>query len=156
MKFSIVLFIIWSNVAFGQITNQLKSDSSDIYVHAFNKYCEQLSNFMPNTKTVYIEENKFYSNLLPNKVKSLEIVKLSSKDILNTCRKGKYIYLTAIIPMRNKNDIFYVGIIPFKVYAKKKRFNFINEGGINFNYSFNKEMGQFTFIDSQGGIPKMN
>lgn len=149
----ISLLVIFSNVAFGQITNQLKSDSSDIYVHAFNQYCEQVIKYTPDVNTIYVEEGKFYSHLLPNSVKSLEVRKLSVKEILRFCRKGRYKYITVMYPVLNKSDTFYVGIIPFKVFAKKKRFHYVNEGGINFNYSFDSQTGQFTFIDSKGGIP---
>jgi hypothetical protein len=155
MKINVLLLTLWSNLVFGQLTNQLKSDSSDIYVHAFNQYCEQIIKYSPSITTIYIEQGKFYSHILPLKVKNLEIKKLSSKNILKVCRNGKYKYITAIIPLRNKNDVFYVGIIPFKVFAKKKKIHYVNEGGINFNYSINKETWQFGFINSQGGIPVM-
>ena len=147
MRVFFSILTIWSNVAFGQITNQLKSDSSDIYVHAFRKYCEQSNNYSSDTNTIYIEQGKFYSHLLPDRVKNLEIKSLSNKDILKACRNGRHKYITVIIPLRNKNNVFYIGIIPFKVFAKKKILHYINEGGFNFNYSFNKETGEFAFID---------
>ncbi len=147
MRLFFSILIICSNGAFGQITNQLKSDSSDIYVHAFNQYCKQLNNHSPNANTIYVEQGKFYSHLLPDKVNNLEIRRLGNEDILKACRNGRYKYITVIIPLRNKNDVFYIGIISFKVFAKKKQFHYVNEGGLNFNYSFNKETGEFTFID---------
>lgn len=155
MKNFILFLICCSSTVFGQITNQLKSDSSDIYIHAFNQYCEQVIKYSSNVSTIYVEKGKFYCHLLPDKVKDLEIKKVSNEDILKACKHGVHKYITVIIPLLNRNNIFYVGIIPFKVFAEKKRLHYVNEGGTNFNYSFNNETGQFVFIDSIGGNPKM-
>lgn len=153
MRLFILPLIIWSNVVFGQITNQLKSDSSDIYVHAFNQYCQQVIKDLPEVNVIYVEQGKFYSHLLPNKIKNLEIKRVSKTDIVKMCKNGNHVYITEITPLLTKNDVFYVGIIPFKVHVKKKQFNYVNEGGINYNYLFHKETGQFEFINSKGGIP---
>jgi hypothetical protein len=139
----------------GQVSNQLSEDSTDIYVFSFIEYCKAIKKHHTNTKSIYIWGKTFYSRVLPESVLDIKIERINDKLLHKLCNKKKYIFITEVIPLLNENNNFYVGIIPFKVTESKKGFNFENQGGINFNYSFNKDTGKFTFINSKGGIPVM-
>lgn len=146
-KILILTFILYSTNLIGQVSNQLSEDSTDIYVYSFKQYCKTIKKTYTNTKSIYVWGKTFYSRVLPESILDIKIERINDQLLRKLCNKNKYIFITEVIPLLNENNTFYVGIIPFKVTANKKGFNFENQGGINFNYSFNKETGDFTFID---------
>lgn len=149
------LFIFYSTTVFAQYKNELKSESTDIYVHAFGEYSKQISITSPSVKRLYIRDHSFYSSTLPARYQNIDIQRVSDKDISNLCRKNKYVFVTEMIVLRTNNKSFYITIIPFKAHKKGKGFEFINDGGLNFNYVFNSEKSLFYFQSVTGGIPKI-
>lgn len=146
MKLLTLFFSLCTITTFGQVTNQLKTDSTDIYVDAFNRYCEQIIKYSPNIESIQVEEGKFFSYLLSDKVKDLSIKKVSRKDIKKMSKWGRSTEIIEIVPLRNDENMFYITIITFRVTKNKKQFIYSNQGGIRFNYSFNPKTGEYTFM----------
>lgn len=149
------LFLFYSTTVFAQYKNEFKSDSTDIYIHAFSEYSKKVSIMSPLVKRLYIRNQSFYSSILPTNYQNIGIQRVSDKNLSNLCRKNKYIYVTEMIVLRTNNKNFYITIIPFRVHKSRNNFEFVNEGALNFNYVFNSEESLFYFENVTGGIPKM-
>lgn len=131
----------------GQISNQLTSSNSDIYIYSLKKYIEISGRSLNNRKQIFMKSDAFNSHILPNKINDVEIVKLNNKELKKLIKKKKIEYLTSINPVTSKKDTFSVSIVNYKVSYKRRIFHYVNEGGINFNYLIDCETGLYTYID---------
>lgn len=61
--------------------------------------------------------------------------------------------LVRIVPLRVREDNFFVNVIPFSVSYKKKNFNYVNSGGLGMIYEFDDEINGLKFKSVEmGGI----
>jgi len=118
--------------------NTEANDSSNIYLFSLTKYCEYLDNSGNKESTVYVEKDDIFTNDLPNRIKSHEIRYFEMIEVKNYLKGKKGIILVRIIPLRVKANDFFVNVIPFSVSYDKKKFHFINGGGLGVKFQFDQ------------------
>lgn len=119
----------------GQICNNTETrDSTNIYFQAFKNYCSKLDSV--NGSELNVEENNLTTSSLPSKIGSFHINVIDVFELQKQLKKLGPLILIRIVPMRVKNGVFFINIIPFKVIKTKRGINYINSGGatIRFNY----------------------
>lgn len=140
------LFLCISSISTAQnALNTESKDSTNIYYHALTQYCDLVEKNQPNITTIYVEKDNLISEKLPEKIGRFSILYFDFLDIKRYLKKSDKMTLVKIIPLRVKQDDFYVNVIPFSVSYSKKNFNYVNSGGLSAHYRFSKEKSGLIF-----------
>ena len=151
-KILIIAFLFVSSHLQAQFTNELRRDSTDIYIHSFLDVCKYVKKYHPNIKTIFMREGNFYSNILPSSVDDLTVKMIDKHEITKKTKGDRFMYITEVFPIRTEGNIFKVGIIAFRVSRHKKIFHYVNYGGIEYFYKFDSDTGTFKYLNSKGGL----
>lgn len=142
MKYSFLfLLIAFLNVnIYSQVINSTESlDSTNVYYQSFRLFAEKLN---WSESILLVEENNLTSRSIPNKINGFSIDIIDYEQLIEKLTKGS-VNIIRIVPIRLKDDEFFVSIIVFKVTKTKKQVSFINSGGALIIYTYNG--GSFSF-----------
>ena len=137
------VFILLTGSLNAQVaTNTEQKDSSNIYYQSFKIFCEKKSE---KTGELLLEENNFITKSIPTeccgqKIKIINAIEL--KEILKT---DKQLELIRIVPLRVNSGDFFVNVIVFKVFAKRKQLDFVNIGGVSVVYNYDNNSKSFIY-----------
>ncbi len=133
--------------------NTEKKDSSNVYYYSLIKYCDYLDMQKDKARIIYVEKNYLIMNDLPDKIKGHVIKYMDNGDIIDHLKGRESMTLVRIVPLRVKENDFFVNVIPFGVTYKKKNFNYVNGGGLGVKFEFDLKTNGLIFKSSEmGGI----
>jgi len=143
--------------AFAQGSDTESNDSINVYFQSFELFCKHVEKYFPDTKQILLEENALTTKAIPSKVGKLEIRLISQSDLKSEFKKkGSDKYLTKIVPLRMKDGIFFINIIPFKVAYKKRNLRLINGGAFVTNYEYDCDKDKLELKNLDGGFNDIN
>lgn len=141
--FTVTLF---SHITMAQVADNTESkDSTNIYYQALVKYTSYLEKLnLPQGQVIFLEENSFVTDGLPSKLGGLEVQYLDIQELQKKAKKGE-VELIRIVPLRFRNQEFFVNLITFGVTYRRKNFNFVNQGGVQAIFTYDDDIGKFVF-----------
>lgn len=143
MKTLIYLFILF--LSLNGISQNVEKYivADDLYIFSIKQYFQK--NDIKNDSIVIIEENPITTkNINLSNIKiclTNELQSFAKKD------KKKGIEFLRIVPIRLKNNQFYITIIHFKLEYKNKIMKYTNMSGNSFYFEYNCDIGQFKLVE---------
>jgi hypothetical protein len=145
MKKYILLILALTNcvlVLAQNVDNTEKKDSSNIYYDAFKRV---YTSFDVKDRILYVEKSNITTESLqvlsiPNKIELVDYLKLRKMT-----KGNRKVNLIRIVPIKIKNNEFYITIIEYDVTYKRKNWDYVNLGGAKVIYNYNSQKGIFEF-----------
>jgi hypothetical protein len=155
MRKTLTLIVLIELLAFSSFSqsnfyNTESQDSSNVYQKSIAEFCKYVDKAFPTVKTIYIEKSALVT-WLPTVHGKFSFIFISESEIkgLYKKNKGNFSY-TRIVPLRVKDNVFFINIIPFKVEFEKKQLKLINSGALKTKFKYNDN--NFTYIETDGGF----
>jgi hypothetical protein len=143
MKILILMssILIMNSFLSAQIATTTESkDSTNIYFQAFSLFCHQKSEKM---NTLLVEENIITTKGLPSICFGQKVEIVNIETLQHLLRREKQVQLIRIVPLRVKNDDFFVNIIVLNVSKKGKKVEFVNVGGLSVLFKYDCNLNSF-------------
>lgn len=110
----------------------------NVYLYSLKEYCKTLDS--ATTKIVYVRKDYPIGDSWPKEIEGFQIQYLYNnkeyKEVIESNKGG--IRVVGISQLHFKDGNFYVPIISFGVTYKRKTMHFVNGGGWNFYFDFEK------------------
>jgi hypothetical protein len=151
-RINISILILVSSYTYGQpATNTEARDSTNLYYQALKVYVNAMTTRNREKPILFVEKNPVVTNSLPSQLGVYEFKYLEGYEVDQKLKGENPITLIRIVPVRMKNGIFYINIIPFTVKRENRKINYINSGGDRISFEFDCSTNSFRFKEIAHG-----
>ena len=138
----LLLSTAYNSTAQVAFSTESKGDSN-LYFQALSLYLQKT----PRQPKILVEENTLTTECLPKELGGTSIELISFKNIKRHLKKRKSVIdLIRIVPLRFDSGKFYINIINYKVSKKRKKYDFVNIGGMQCEFVYDCSTNCFNLI----------
>jgi hypothetical protein len=151
--FFTLIILLTLEFSFGQSISTETTDESGVYNIALSEFIDYIQNYFPKAKEITLEKSLISTTWLSSNFENINITQLQEWELPREFkkRKGK-LYYVRIVPLRFKDNIFFINVIPFKVSMDGKNVSLINSGALTVKFKYDCNTQNLMFIETTGGF----
>jgi hypothetical protein len=103
----------------------------------------------PSFLYVYVQRREIY---VPEIINDVKIIKLDRNELNRLVKKGSYILVLELFPIRLENGILYASLAEFTAAKNKRDLMLCNQAGISMHFRYNCNSNKYEVDKITGGL----